>query len=146
MPRALTAARMLARRARARPPPPRRHLQGPSDSDSIASKIANLSEAERAELSKELDKMGAELQSKLVQEVDAYLQRPTFSNDKGNVNRVLNFFKVPKGERREKLIWRSSLAIFFTTSLAVGQWEARRCMQHFGYMEKQDEETANHAA
>lgn len=55
----------------------------------LSFQIAKLSESERAELSKHLDKMGEEFQGKFVQEVDAYLQRPTFYNDKGKVNRCV---------------------------------------------------------
>ncbi|KAL6880321.1 hypothetical protein ACP4OV_011886 [Aristida adscensionis] len=141
MSRALAAGRMLARRRRP-PPPPRRQLKDLPAPNGLASKIAKLSDAERAELSKHLDKMCVDLQSKLAQEVDAYMQRPTFSNDKGNVNRVLNFFKVPKGEHRAKLLFRSSLTILFGASCATGNWLANRCMQQYA---TEDEKTVNHA-
>ncbi|CAN6180867.1 unnamed protein product [Urochloa humidicola] len=144
MSRALAIGRTLAAR---RPPPApqnQRHLQG--NPASVADRVAKLSEPERAELSKHLDKMEEEFKCKLVQELDAYLQRPTFYNDQGMVNRVLTFCRVPKGERREKLIWRSSLATFFIASWAIGQWETSRCMQYYHeYQKKQGEETANYA-
>lgn len=48
--------------------------------------ISKLSEAERVEATKQLDKMDEELQSKLVQEIDAYLQWSTHSTDNGMFN------------------------------------------------------------
>ncbi|KAK3126123.1 hypothetical protein QOZ80_7AG0551940 [Eleusine coracana subsp. coracana] len=135
----LAFLRMLTARRPPRVPRSRRLLQHrPSG---VEAQIVKLTEAERSQVSKHLDMIGEELQNKLVEGVDAYLQRPTFYNDRGNINRVLTFCGVPKGERRDKLIWRYSLVGIFFASCAAGHWKSSRCMQHYydNNLEKQEE-------
>ncbi|CAL5034306.1 unnamed protein product [Urochloa decumbens] len=121
MSRVIAIGRELARR---RPP------------GSVVDKIAKLGEAERAQVSSYLDQLDAEVQRRLVQ-----LQTPIVSNDTGNFDRVLTFFRVPKGVRRENMLWRYSLASAFALSLWAGHWQARTYL-----VGQQQEQTASYAA
>ncbi|CAN6196651.1 unnamed protein product [Urochloa humidicola] len=148
---ALAGVRMVAARRSSAPLRRyvRRRLKAPS---TIAKEIASLSEEERALMSNHLIELDAELQSRLVQQVDAFFQRSTISNDQGILNRVLTFCRVPKGARRDRLVWRSCLAATFLGSAVMGQWEACKCAQYHDECQRKHEEEAaapsavNHAA
>ncbi|CAN6196649.1 unnamed protein product [Urochloa humidicola] len=91
----LAVGRMLARRR-----PGGIYVDGAAP-NTIAEKITSLGEEERALMSNHLAELDAELQSRLVQQVDAFFQRSTISDDRGIPNRVLAFCRVPKGEQRD---------------------------------------------